>query len=62
MKRSHFTTPRSMDEATWYPWGAAIEKPYKGERLGFWDYVLLVFSVAIVSAAMWIFFFLVELK
>lgn len=26
MKPSHFTTPRTMDEATFYAWGASIHR------------------------------------
>ena len=27
MKPSHFETPRTLDEATFYPWGDPIDKP-----------------------------------
>jgi len=59
MKKSHFTTPRTMEEGVWHPWGAAIEKPYKGESLGLLDYLLFALSAVIFSAAVWLFFILV---
>lgn len=30
MKPSHFTTPRTMSDATWQPWGEAIERTPSG--------------------------------
>jgi len=27
MKPSHFVTPRTLDDATFYAWGAPIQKP-----------------------------------
>lgn len=62
MKNSHFRTPRTRDEAEWQPWGAAIEKQYTpSHSFGLWDVVLITLSVAILAAAVAIFFALVGL-
>lgn len=29
MKQSHYTTPRTLNDATFWPGGAAIETPYR---------------------------------
>jgi len=49
MKKSHFTTPRTMDDAVWHPWGAAIEKPAEEPAFGFWDCVLLIVTVIVLA-------------
>lgn len=59
MKPSHLKTPRTMGEGVWLEGGASIEKPHV-ERVGFWDFVMLLASVCIMAGAIWIFCWLVQ--
>ena len=47
MKSSYLQTPRTMDEAVWHPWGAAIEMPAQS-KTHIYDVVvyLLAFATA----------------
>ena len=47
MKPSHFTTPRTMDEATFYPGGAAIEIPSIYSRASAWSIAVSIAAVVI---------------
>lgn len=44
MKPSHFTTPRTMSEATFYSWGAALELEPK-PTMDWQDKVAIIASV-----------------
>jgi hypothetical protein len=56
MKASHFKTPRTMEEGTWHPWGASIERPLEEPPIGFWDVVMILAAVAVLSAAVFLVF------
>lgn len=49
MKRSHYTTPRTMNESTWQPWGAAVERPYPRTRFAGRTVFLGVLALAVWS-------------
>lgn len=51
LKPSHFVTPRTMDEATFYPSGAPVEKPYN-PPMQWQDKVVLIASLAAVFAVL----------
>lgn len=44
LKPSHFVTPRTMDDATFYSGGAPVEKPYH-PPMDWQDKVVLIASV-----------------
>lgn len=45
-----------MEEATWHPWGASIERPLEEPAFGVWDVALILAAVAILSAAVFLVF------
>lgn len=52
MKPSHFRTPRTMEDSTWYAWGAPIERPWKPVRsMSTIDAVFCGLAVAIFASA-----------
>jgi len=53
MKSSYLQTPRTMDEAVWHPWGAAIEvqTPAKGHV---YDVVVYLLSFAVACTTIYI--------
>jgi len=55
MKPSHFTTPRTMSDATWQPWGEAIERAPSGitYRIGTYLWATLLGIVGAVFLAHW---------
>lgn len=52
MKPSHFQTPRTFDEATFYAGGAAIEKPLP-KIVAIHDVVLYVLTVVAVGVVIY---------
>ena len=53
MKSSYFQTPRTMDEAVWHPWGAAVEIPAV-QRNNAYDVVVYVLAFAVVCMTVYI--------
>ena len=53
MKSSYFQTPRTMDEAVWHPWGAAVEIPTV-HRNNAYDVVVYVLAFAVVCMTVYI--------
>ena len=53
MKPSYFKTPRTLDEATFYSAGAAIEIPEKVET-PMYDIVLYVLTVVAVGVVVYV--------
>jgi hypothetical protein len=51
MKPSHFTTPRTMDDATFYAWGAAVQRDLPN-RMDWQDKVALTVSIAAAVACL----------
>jgi hypothetical protein len=49
MKPSHFTTPRTMDEATFYTWGASIHRD-PPNKMEWQDKLVTVVSIAAMIA------------
>lgn len=53
MKPSHYITPRTMSDATWQPWGEAIEKQPSGiaHQIGaiLWAMVLGIVGAAFLA-------------
>lgn len=53
MKSSYFQTPRTMDEAVWHPWGAAIEVPVEPQA-NVYDVVISVLAFVVVCLTIYI--------
>jgi hypothetical protein len=49
MKPSYFTTPRTMDEATFYAWGAAIHRDAPN-KMQWQDKLITVVSIVAMIA------------
>ena len=53
MKSSYFQTPRTMEEAVWHPWGAAIEVPVTS-KVNAYDTIIFVLAIVIVCMTIYI--------